>query len=319
MKGKAVRDADLTEKMAFFEAYGALCGDAGVPHLDAILNGKGLSRPTRGLRDARVRRDRARAGRTRARAQRIAAEGVGREGRRRAQRREPRAARRDGRRMTAPRTSAATRRAKTDVVDDSFLRRAGRQLIFAIYGALRAVKLYPVENAAVQKALDDLTRQSKELISSDGELETARSRASSSSSTRSRLRLDLDNFASFSHLLALLRAAGIGTLTIAKAVTAKDWLDLPVDPAVAGLGRPRRATRAADGASSRAAGVTTFTFVAADGHGRRQPREEQGARQAHVRAVGRRDARPDDVGAHGRAARTSRRSSAWCRASSTRS
>ncbi len=40
--GKALRDADLTEKMAFFEAYGALCGDAGVNQLDGILNGKGF-------------------------------------------------------------------------------------------------------------------------------------------------------------------------------------------------------------------------------------------------------------------------------------
>jgi HEAT repeat protein len=42
VKGKAIRDADLKEKMAFFEGYGALCGDAGIPHLDNILNGKGF-------------------------------------------------------------------------------------------------------------------------------------------------------------------------------------------------------------------------------------------------------------------------------------
>jgi HEAT repeat protein len=42
VKGKALREADLTEKMAFFEAYGALCGDAGVALLDGVLNGKGL-------------------------------------------------------------------------------------------------------------------------------------------------------------------------------------------------------------------------------------------------------------------------------------
>jgi HEAT repeat protein len=42
VKGKAVRDADLTEKMAFFEGYGALCGDAGVTYLDSLLNGKGF-------------------------------------------------------------------------------------------------------------------------------------------------------------------------------------------------------------------------------------------------------------------------------------
>ena len=42
IKGKRVRETDLTEKMAHFEAYGALCGDAGVPLLDELLNGKSL-------------------------------------------------------------------------------------------------------------------------------------------------------------------------------------------------------------------------------------------------------------------------------------
>ena len=40
VKGKNLGERDLTEKMAFFEAYGALCGEAGVPLLDGILNGK---------------------------------------------------------------------------------------------------------------------------------------------------------------------------------------------------------------------------------------------------------------------------------------
>jgi len=40
--GKAIRDMDLTEKMAFFESYGTLSGDAGIAHCDGILNGKGL-------------------------------------------------------------------------------------------------------------------------------------------------------------------------------------------------------------------------------------------------------------------------------------
>ena len=42
VKGKALRGCDLTEKMAFFEAYGAMCGDGGVPYLDDLLNGKGM-------------------------------------------------------------------------------------------------------------------------------------------------------------------------------------------------------------------------------------------------------------------------------------
>lgn len=44
VKGKAVRSADLTEKMVFFEAYGSMCGDGGVAHLDALLNGRSLLR-----------------------------------------------------------------------------------------------------------------------------------------------------------------------------------------------------------------------------------------------------------------------------------
>lgn len=42
IKGRDLRDGNLSEKMAFFEAYGVLCGDAGVPLLDGILNGKGF-------------------------------------------------------------------------------------------------------------------------------------------------------------------------------------------------------------------------------------------------------------------------------------
>ena len=43
VKSKAIRDADLTEKMAVFEAYGSLCGEAGVSALDAMLNGNGTA------------------------------------------------------------------------------------------------------------------------------------------------------------------------------------------------------------------------------------------------------------------------------------
>jgi hypothetical protein len=45
VKGRGLRDADLSEKMAVFEAYGTMCGDAGVPTLDAMLNGKSLFGP----------------------------------------------------------------------------------------------------------------------------------------------------------------------------------------------------------------------------------------------------------------------------------
>lgn len=84
--------------------------------------------------------------------------------------------------MTSPRSSQPTAGRSPDggagavgdgagPSDESVVRRAGRQLIFAAYGALRAVKLYPVENAAVQKALAEVTNQTKDLIGNEGELE----------------------------------------------------------------------------------------------------------------------------------------------------
>jgi HEAT repeat protein len=42
IKGKALRDRDVTEKMALFEAYGAMAGEPGIPLLDGLLNGKGF-------------------------------------------------------------------------------------------------------------------------------------------------------------------------------------------------------------------------------------------------------------------------------------
>jgi len=42
VQGKSVREADLTEKMAFFEAYGSLVGEEGVAGLDAMLNAGGF-------------------------------------------------------------------------------------------------------------------------------------------------------------------------------------------------------------------------------------------------------------------------------------
>ena len=42
VQGKSVRAADLTEKMAFFEAYGSLIGEQGVATLDAMLNSGGF-------------------------------------------------------------------------------------------------------------------------------------------------------------------------------------------------------------------------------------------------------------------------------------
>jgi HEAT repeat protein len=42
VRGRAVKGADLTEKMAYFEAFGALAGESGVSQLDSLLNSRGF-------------------------------------------------------------------------------------------------------------------------------------------------------------------------------------------------------------------------------------------------------------------------------------
>ncbi len=109
--------------------------------------------------------------------------------------------------------------------DGGALRAAGGSLITAMYGALRAIRLYPVENAAVQKALAEVTSLAAAVLRVGAEFEF-RVSGEFLFINGIRLRLDLGNYASFSHLLALLRDAGVGTLRAGAAPAARDWLVL---------------------------------------------------------------------------------------------
>ena len=47
---------------------------------------------------------------------------------------------------------------------DGFVRKAGREFLLAIYGALRTVKMYPPDNPVVQKTMQEVVRLSNELL-----------------------------------------------------------------------------------------------------------------------------------------------------------
>jgi HD-GYP domain-containing protein (c-di-GMP phosphodiesterase class II) len=106
---------------------------------------------------------------------------------------------------------------------DSYVRRAGKVYVLALYGALRSIKMYPVENTAVQKALAELVNVTGDLMKREAELEIKVS-GEFIFVNSTRLRLDLDNYASFSHLLSLFRANGVGVLRVHGAPSARDWL-----------------------------------------------------------------------------------------------
>jgi HD-GYP domain-containing protein (c-di-GMP phosphodiesterase class II) len=105
---------------------------------------------------------------------------------------------------------------------DAYIRRAGKGLILALYAALRAIRLYPLENAAVQNAAEELSSLTKDMLGREQELEMRLSGEFVFLNTV-RLRLDLDNYASFSHLLSVFRATGVGSLHLHQAPTLKEW------------------------------------------------------------------------------------------------
>jgi HD-GYP domain-containing protein (c-di-GMP phosphodiesterase class II) len=149
---------------------------------------------------------------------------------------------------------------------DTLLRAKGRALVIALYAALRAIKLYPVGHASVQRGLEDLATLSREIISSEEELEV-RVSGEFLFVNGTRLRLDLDNYAAFSHVLSVFRAAGIGTLQVSEAVVPRDWqVLLSLAQGAAGSTPHDRFHAVADKLD--AASVTAFTLG--------EPAEESG-------------------------------------------
>jgi HD-GYP domain-containing protein (c-di-GMP phosphodiesterase class II) len=105
---------------------------------------------------------------------------------------------------------------------DGQLRQGGRALLLALYTALRSLKLYPLENATVQKALNDLDASTRSLLKTEIELEV-RIAGDFIFVNSTRLRLELDNYASFSHILAVFRAFEIGAIRVRSGMDRREW------------------------------------------------------------------------------------------------
>ena len=105
---------------------------------------------------------------------------------------------------------------------DSYIRGAGREFLLTLYAALRSLRLYPVENPVVQRSLDDITTSAQGILSREQELDL-RLAGEFIFVNSTRLRLDLDNYASFSHVLSVLRGAGVGLVRAEPGVDRREW------------------------------------------------------------------------------------------------
>ncbi len=108
---------------------------------------------------------------------------------------------------------------------DAPTQRLARAYVVAMHGAVRAIRLYPLENAAVQKALQELTAAAERLRLSDDCCELRR-RGDYLFVNETRLRLTLDNYAAVAYMLGLFREAGIGGFSVAQRPDARAWVVL---------------------------------------------------------------------------------------------
>jgi HD-GYP domain-containing protein (c-di-GMP phosphodiesterase class II) len=108
------------------------------------------------------------------------------------------------------------------VQSESFLQPLGRSLIIAFYATAQSMRIYPLENATVQKALDELYRIVRRVLDREGSLDL-RLVGDFLFLNDARLRLDLSEYVSFSYLSGMIRRHGIGRIEIG-AETAREHL-----------------------------------------------------------------------------------------------
>lgn len=104
----------------------------------------------------------------------------------------------------------------------SGLQAYGKRLLGALYAALRALKLYPVENAAVQQALDELHALAIRMVEAESGMEL-RVVGEFFFLNETRLRLDLSNFATFGSFARSLQDHGVGSVEVLPGVERDEW------------------------------------------------------------------------------------------------
>jgi len=107
-------------------------------------------------------------------------------------------------------------RSQVDLQDE------GRKILAAMYGALRSLKFYPLENETVQQALQQLHIRVTSFIAREGTL-TLRVVGDFFFLNDARLRLDLRNFSAFGSIAGSLRDHKIGEVIVERGIQIQEW------------------------------------------------------------------------------------------------
>jgi HD-GYP domain-containing protein (c-di-GMP phosphodiesterase class II) len=111
------------------------------------------------------------------------------------------------------------------VQSETLLQPLGRALVITLYAASQSLRIYPVENAAVQNALNELYRVARRLLDREGVLEL-RLVGDFLFLNDARLRLDLSDYAAFSYVIDAYSRHGIGRIEFTTDLVYRDLVPL---------------------------------------------------------------------------------------------
>ena len=115
-----------------------------------------------------------------------------------------------------------TNRVPPRTQNTALLQEQGRKVLASFYAALRALKLYPLENTAVQQALDELHDLVHGVVSEEGAVEL-RVVGDFFFLNEIRLRLDLSNYSTFGSFARSLTDHGLGAVEILPGIDREEW------------------------------------------------------------------------------------------------
>ncbi len=129
----------------------------------------------------------------------------------------------------------------TYVDSTAALQKQGQKLLSTLYSALQALKLFPLENQTVQKALQDLHRAATTVVEREDMVELGLV-GDFIFINDVRIRLDLSTYAAFSLISNSLAKHEVGTVVIDRAIERSEWppflsllLQQPAEPAFDGF------------------------------------------------------------------------------------
>jgi HD-GYP domain-containing protein (c-di-GMP phosphodiesterase class II) len=105
---------------------------------------------------------------------------------------------------------------------ESVLQPLGRALVTSLYASFQNLKLYPLENATVQNALEEMNRIARRIIEREGALDL-KLVGDFLFLNDARLRLDLSDYVAFSFVGSAMHRHEVGSFEVESGITKSDW------------------------------------------------------------------------------------------------